>query len=148
MANAPMTNAPRATSAGRPTGVTILAVLSAIGGIFGIVGGIALVGFGGVAAGSGAGGAGGIVAILGLVALVLSIISLVLAYGFWTLKPWAWPLGVGVQIASLIITVIGILLSGDIVGGLVGNIVGIAIAAIILYYLFQPHVKAAFGRPA
>jgi hypothetical protein len=28
----------------------------------------------------------------------------------------------------------------------VSAIISIAIAAAILYYLFQPHVKAAFGR--
>jgi hypothetical protein len=148
MTNAPMTNAPRATTGARPTGVTILAVLSAIGGILGILGSIALIGLGGVAAGSGQGGLGGLAAIVGLVTLVVSIVSLVLAYGFWTLKPWAWPLGVAVQIIGLILTALTVLGSGDIVGSLVANIISIAISVIILYYLFQPHVKAAFGRPA
>jgi hypothetical protein len=145
--NAPP-NAPMTTPAERPTGVTILAILAAIGGVFGILGGIVLIGAGGVAAGAGAGGLGGLAAIFGLVTLVLAVVSLVLAYGFWTLKPWAWPLGVGLQIASLVFTAITILLSGDIVSGLTGSIIGIVISIIILYYLFQPHVKAAFGRPA
>lgn len=149
MTNAPM-NAPGPTTTGaaRPTGVTILAILSAIGGVLGILAGIALLGLGGVAAGSGAGAIGGLAALFGLLTLVLSVLNLVLAYGFWTLKPWAWPLGVGLQIASLVVTAITILLSGDIVGGITSSIIGIVISIIILYYLFQPHVKAAFGRPA
>ena len=35
--------------------------------------------------------------IAGLIVLVYSVLSLALAYGFWTLKPWAWPLGVAVE---------------------------------------------------
>jgi hypothetical protein len=136
------------TPAERPTGVTILAILAAIGGVFGLLGGIVLLGAGGLAAGGGQAALGGLAAIFGLLALVLGVLNLALAYGFWTLKPWAWPLGVGLQIASLVITAITILLSGDIVGGITSSIIGIVISVIILYYLFQPHVKAAFGRPA
>jgi hypothetical protein len=40
--------------------------------------------------------------ILGLVA----ILQLVLAYGIWELRSWAWPLGVGVTIAAISLTVL------------------------------------------
>ena len=124
----------------RPTGITILAVLAAIGGVFSILGGIALVGLGGALA---TGGLGGMAALVGFLVLILGVLYLVLAYGFWTLQPWAWLLGVGLQAASIVLTLI------QLIGGtsnIVSAVISIAISAAILYYLYQPHVKAAFGR--
>jgi uncharacterized membrane protein (DUF2068 family) len=121
----------------RPTGVTILAVLAAIGGVFGIIGGLALVGFGGAVAGA------GLAMIVGLFLLVYGVLALFLAYGFWTLKPWAWTLGVGLQAAGIVLNILQFVNDSK---QLVSAIVSIAIAAVVLWYLFQPHVKAAFGR--
>ena len=126
----------------RPTGVTVLAILAAIGGVFGILGGLALVGFGGVAAAGGVAG-GGLATIVGLLLLAYGVLALVLAYGFWTLKPWAWTLGVGLQAAGIVINILQFVNDSR---QLVSAIVSIAISALILWYLFQPHVKAAFGR--
>ncbi len=86
----------------RPTGITVLAVLAAIGGVFGILGGLALIGVGTFVASST--GLGGLAAILGLIALAYGVLSLVLAYGFWTLQPWAWTLGVGLEVAGVVIS--------------------------------------------
>ncbi len=129
-------------TATRPTGITILAVLSAIGGVLGILAGLALFALGGVAAASGAGALFGLGAIFGLIALVIGVLSLAFAYGAWTLKPWAWPLGVGLQIASLALSALTILGGGDISS----QLISVVIAGVILYYLFQPSIKAVFGR--
>ena len=124
-------------------GITILAVLSAIGGVLTILGGIALIGLGGVAgASSGSAALFWMGAICGLLLLVSGIASLAFAYGAWTLQPWAWTLGVALQIISLALSVLSIVGGGDISS----QIISIAIAAIILYYLMQPTIKAAFGR--
>jgi hypothetical protein len=132
-----------APAAARPMGITILAVLSAIGGVLGLLGGIALVGLGGLAAAStGTAAYFGLGAIWGVLLLATAIASLVFAYGAWTLKPWAWPLGVALQIISLALALLTILSGGDISG----QIISIVISAIILYYLFQPNIKAVFGR--
>lgn len=125
----------------RPTGITVLAVLAAIGGVFGILGGLALIGVGTVVASSS--GLGGLAAILGLIALAYGILSLVLAYGFWTLQPWAWTLGVGLEVAGIVINVLQYINNTSAIGG---TIFSIAINAIVLWYLYQPNVKAAFGR--
>ena len=72
------------------------------------------------------------------------VASLAFAYGAWTLKPWAWPLGVGLgDHASLALWAGLAVISG---GDISGQIIGVAISAIILYYLFQPSIKVAFGR--
>jgi uncharacterized membrane protein (DUF2068 family) len=125
----------------RPTGITVLAILAAIGGVFGILGGLALIGVGTVVASST--GLGGLAAILGLIALAYGILSLVLAYGFWTLQPWAWTLGVGLEVAGIVINVLQYINNTSALGG---TIFSIAINAIVLWYLYQPNVKAAFGR--
>lgn len=119
----------------RPLGVTILAILAAIGGVLGLLGSLALLGF--------FSAAGGLVLILGLVTLVLSVLYLVFAYGAWTLQPWAWTLGVGLTVASIIFTVIGLTQGTQ---ELVSALISLVISGVILYYLYQPDVKAAFGR--
>src|SRR3712207_1825572 len=70
----------------RPLGITILAILAAVAGVLGLLGSLTLLGFG--------------LGIYGLLFLVLSVVYLVFAYGAWTLKPWAWTLGVGLSVAS------------------------------------------------
>jgi hypothetical protein len=130
------------TTSARPQGVTILAILAAIGGVLGIIAGAALLGFGGVAAGSGGGFLAGFIAILGLIAIAQSALLLAFAYGAWTLQPWAWTLGVVAEVVGLILSGLFIL-NGAAISS---QIVGIVIAAAILYYLFTPNVKAAFGR--
>jgi hypothetical protein len=128
-------------AAARPTGITILAVLAGIGGVFLILGGIAAVGLGGLA-GSSSGSAviGGFVAFFGILFLILGVVYLAFAYGAWTLKRWAWTLGIAGQVVSLALAAL------NAVSGNGVNIVGILISVAILYYLWTPAVKAAFGR--
>ena len=90
-------------------------------------------------AGSGLGGLG---FVAGLIVLAYSLLSLALAYGFWTLKPWAWPLGVGVQALGILQAVLQFMDTGQ----FFSLLFSLVIAGVILWYLFQPHVKAAFGR--
>lgn len=125
----------------RPTGITVMAVLSAIGGVFGLLASVALLGLG--AAVSATSGLGGLAFVAGIIVLAYSILSLVLAYGFWTLKPWAWPLGIGVQVLGIVQAVLQFMDDGS---RLVSLVISLAIAGVILWYLYQPHVKAAFGR--
>ena len=125
----------------RPTGITVMAVLSAIGGVFGLLASLALLGLG--AAATATGGLGGLAFLAGIIILAYSILSLVLAYGFWTLKPWAWPLGIGVQVLGIIQAVLQFMNNST---NVVSLVISLAIAGVILWYLYQPHVKAAFGR--
>lgn len=130
-------------AAARPMGITVLAVLSAIGGVLGILGGVALIGLGGLAAAStGSAAFFGLGAIWGVLLLATAVASLAFAYGAWTLKPWAWPLGVALAIISLVLSALTVISGGDISG----QIISVVIQAIILYYLFQPSIKALFGR--
>lgn len=119
----------------RPLGITILAILAAIAGVLGLLGSLLIMGL--------LMAAGGLYMLIGLITLVLSILYILFAYGAWTLKPWAWTLGVGLSAASIVLTLIGLTQGNQ---ELVGALISLAISGAILYYLFQPDVKAAFGR--
>lgn len=134
----------------RPTGVTIIAVLMAIAGIVMIIAGISAVavapflpaafpsqnlptGFstamlGGLAVGSGA------------FMLVLGVAGLVISYGLFKGRAWAWTAAVVLSIIGVVMSVVAI------VTGNFGSIVSLIINGVILYYLYRPHVKAYFGR--
>jgi len=106
----------------RPLGVTIIAILMIIVGILSIAGGAILFLLG------------------GFVLVAVGIASIVVAYGLWKGKRWAW-------IITLILSVIG-LISGIIYLALgkfqeIGHVI---INGVIIYYLYRPNVKAFFGK--
>lgn len=133
----------------RPTGVTILAVLALIGGLLNLF-------FGGFEALMGpmvgeqmveqTGDAstaafGGAMAIMGIGLLIVGVLQLVVAFGLFTLKGWAWMLAVVLQVIAVIINALK--LGGE---NMLPAAIAILISAGILYYLFRPNVKQAFGR--
>jgi hypothetical protein len=108
----------------RPLGVTIIAILTIIGGIGFLASGIA-----GLSAG------------IGAALIALGIAYFVMAYGLWKGKGWAWTI-------TIILSFIGIALGvASIAIGNIGAIFHIIINAIVVYYLYRPHVKAFFGKP-
>ena len=125
------------TMRARPTGVTILAVLAAIGGVFGLLGGFGVLFVGGVVASPA-------VMVLGLCALAYAALLIAFAYGAWTLQPWAWSLGVAVAIVGIVVSILQVLLGGS---SIFSQIISVLIDGGILYYLNQPAIKSAFGRP-
>jgi len=133
----------------RPMGVTILAILAAVGGIARIIEGIGLIGFGllgavvSVATGVAASFlAGGFAVVWGVLIIILASVYLVLAYGAWFLKPWAWLVGVGVAGLTVLVALVN-LIGGR---GFGDFVIAVAIAGAILYYLFTPEIKKVFGR--
>jgi uncharacterized membrane protein (DUF2068 family) len=81
--------------------------------------------------------------IFGAIGLVSALLYLAFGFGAWTLKPWAWMLGIigaGISIASNLLS----LISGN--ASIVGAVISLIIPGVILWYLFRPDIKAAFGR--
>jgi hypothetical protein len=77
---------------------------------------------------------------LGAVLIIVGLVDLALGVGCFMAWPWVWTVGV-------IFTVIGLLISiASLFTSRAGAIISIIIAVVILYYLFQPHVKAYFGK--
>ena len=107
----------------RPLGVTVIAILTVIGGIIFLVSGLVLLIIG-----------------IGIILLALGIAYLVMAYGLWKGKGWAWTI-------TLILSAIGIIVAVvSIATGNVGGIISIIINGVIIYYLYRPSVKAFFGK--
>ncbi len=139
----------------RPIGVTILAVLEFISaGLVLLLGLLLTVGLSALGA-MGRGGEGGsilgVLAALGAAAgvfvMILAIIPLAIGIGLWKLKNWARIVVIvfaGLGALGNIVRVIWGLSSGDMVST-VGGIIGLGIQGLILWYMFQPHVKQAFG---
>jgi uncharacterized membrane protein (DUF2068 family) len=156
----------------RPTGVTILGVLFVIAGAFTLLGGIAtLVAIPFVSnvnpnvIGNNelqlngqqplltpseqtalAQGSGSILTVLGAVLIPLGIASLVVAYGLFKGKSWAWFVAVALSIIGLVVNVISLVTSN--MGAITGALVGIAINAIVLYYLSRRNVRQYFAKVA
>jgi hypothetical protein len=136
----PSAPTPTAT-AGRPTGITILAVLAAIAGVFALLGGLTLLASGGfIGAATGSGALGGLAALVGAVLIVSGAASLFFAWGAWGLQPWAWTLGVIIQAVNIVLGLF------QLINGNAGALLSIVIAGAITYYLFRPEIKGAFGR--
>jgi uncharacterized membrane protein (DUF2068 family) len=154
----------------RPTGVTILGVLFVIAGAFSLLGGIAtLVAIPFVANVNPnvvnnelqfngqqplmpseqtalAQGSGSILTVLGALLIPLGIASLVVAYGLFKAKRWAWYVAVVLSIIGIVVNVISLVTSN--MGAIAGALVGIAINAIVLYYLSRRSVREYFGKVA
>jgi lysylphosphatidylglycerol synthetase-like protein (DUF2156 family) len=71
--------------------------------------------------------------------IVIGILALLVGWGLWAGKGWAWWLTVILQALGIVSSLASLAL-GDPTA-----ILSLIIAAIILYYFFKPHVKAYFG---
>ena len=112
----------------RPLGVTIIAILQFIAAIWFIFVGYTLFLVGA------AFGLPGLGAIFGGVFLIIGIFGFIIGWGLWTLKGWAWMFAFIVNLLSVIIALISF------------DIASLIIPLIIVFYLNQGEVKAAFGR--
>lgn len=151
----------------RPTGVTILGVLFVIGGAFALLGGIGTL----VAIPFAANvvpnavnngleingfpltpsqesvlieGSGPVLTVLGAILIPLGITSLVVAYGLFKAKTWAWSIAVVLSAFLFAINIIS-LVTGNI-SAITGALIGMAINAIVLYYLSRRNVRQYFGK--
>lgn len=117
----------------RPLGVTILGILWIIGGLLALIGGIGVAAFVGIFAGA-------LGAAIGVAFVIIGLIDLALGVGCFMAWPWVWPVGVILSVISILVGIVNIFSVGA------SALIGIVIAAIILWYLFQPQVKKYFGK--
>lgn len=84
---------------------------------------------------------GGIIGLaLGFVLVIVGIIEIILGIGCFKAWGWVWTVGVIITIISLVAGILDLFTRG------MGALIGIAISAIILWYLFQANVKSYFGK--
>jgi uncharacterized membrane protein (DUF2068 family) len=137
-----MSNSITETPRRRPVGVTIIAVLDIIVGLLVLIG--AILGFLGLGlAGERIPGAIDAVAGVALgVAVIIGIAQLVVGWGLWTLKRWAFWTTVVLEILTIADHLFAWLVHHISIASLIGNIV---IPVIIVVYLFADrNVREAF----
>ncbi len=86
---------------------------------------------------------GGLGIAFGAVLVPLAIVSFIVAYGLLKGKGWAWTVTLILSIISIVFNAISIAATA---GANLGGIISIIISAVIIYYLYRPHVKAYFGK--
>jgi hypothetical protein len=132
----------------RPVGVTIFAVIAIIYGIFNLL--LVFLGLIGIAL-----NASGVAALatkydVGTLVYaviwdaILGILYLVFGIGAFRLKGWAWTMGVVALVLDVVRSIMGYFISGFSVTSIITSV----IALLLLWYLFRPNVRAAFGRAA
>lgn len=149
----------------RPIGVTIIAILTIISGILLLLSGIALVALGTLFLANPADSTsshavsqffGIISAPIGGVFLAIGIGYIVMFYGQLKGKGWAWTITIILLVVGIAIQIVSTSVGGvfttslhntnNVISGIVGSIIGIAINVVVLYYLYRPHVRAYFGK--
>jgi len=139
----------------RPTGVTVIAVLAFVGTAFLVIFGIlaflggafigAMIGSGVQAQGSGAAGAGlgaFIGAIIGVIFLVMAAVYLICGIGLWKLKEWGRMLTIVITAIGMVLALFNLLHFHPITMFFI--LVRLGIGGLIIWYLSQPQIKAAF----
>ena len=107
--------------------MTILAVLEIIAGLLGLFSGFTLVTLGSLIP-----FLAGFAVAIGAVILLLGVVDLIVGYGLWSLKSWAWMVALIVNIINLILNAVQF------------NILGAVINIIIILYLQQGDIKSRF----
>jgi len=139
----------------RPTGVTILAVIALIAGVTHIAAGLGDIGIGGGFLSDVGFGErlDAVMQVVGLILIAVGVVGVVTAFGLFSERNWAWLIArlwasvcvvVGVIAAAL--SFLGDTVTSNIAATIVGSFVPAVAAAVVLWYLYRPNVRAAFGR--
>ncbi|MFW9835156.1 MAG: hypothetical protein ACFFEK_14245 [Candidatus Thorarchaeota archaeon] len=119
----------------RPLGVTILAVLLIIGAILNLIGTPANLYYGGLYAGYYA---------------LIAIVDLIIGIALFQMVPWSRIAAIIMQVISLVVGFVMVFWIGSLLGGmfltilLIGMAPSIIISLIVIIYLMQGSIKAAF----
>ncbi len=116
-----------APSGGRPLGVTIIALLQIIGGLLGL--GLSVIA---IMAAAIIPIFGFLFLILGVFAALVALVGLIVGWGLWTLKSWAWMIALILNIINIILALWPF------------QPVSLIIPLIIVIYLQQGEVKSTF----
>lgn len=125
----------------RPMGISVLALLALLAALPALVAGLALVGV--ATLGPTVPVTDGFMYAVGAGTLIYAGLSLILAYGFWSMRSWAWMAGVALQVLGMATTLSQFAYEDR---NVVSVVISLSLNAVILLYLFRADVKAAFGR--
>ena len=139
----------------RPTGVTILAAIALVAGVADIVAGLGNVGIGGgFLTDHGFGeNLDRIMTIVGLAMAAVGVLGVVTGIGLVQERNWAWlltrlwaSLCIVVGLVSAGLSLLGDTITSGILATILGGLVPAVAAVVVLWYIYRPDVRAAFGR--
>ena len=119
----------------RPTGVSIIAILLILGGalgLFAIPGNFLLYGL-----------------IFGAIYSAIGVVNLIVGISMWGMKPWSRQVAIIMQIIGMIniigtAALFGAIIPGGFIFILIGFAPSVVISLIVILYLMQGSIKAAF----
>jgi hypothetical protein len=132
-----------------------MAVIAAGAGIIDIAAGLGDIAIGGgfwTDQGFGT-GLDGAMTVVGVILLVVGALGVATGFGLWQGRNWAWliarlwaSLCIIAGLVGAGLAILGGTLTSEILATIIGSAVPAVGAAVVLWYLYQPQVKAAFGR--
>ncbi len=122
------------TTPRRPLGITIISILLFIQAIFEII--VGIIAFVGTTLASPLAGL-----LVGWIPLAIGVLLFILAWGLWTLKPWAYWATLIVEIVSIVTHFLGYGQTHSILAIISGGIISIII---VIYLLVDGNVRRAF----
>jgi hypothetical protein len=124
----------------RPLGITIIAAVLGISALLAVV--ILILGLTHVSVAGLGSQMSPLASIVLLIALILGMFEVALAWGLWTLRPWAFWTTVVVEAVRFIVALYTVFFLQRI---FISGIIGLILPVIVLIYLFaDPNVRAAF----
>ena len=139
----------------RPMGVTILAAIALVAGIADIAAGLGNVGIGGgFLTDHGFGETlDTVMTIVGLLLAAVGVLGVVTGVGLIQERNWAWlltrlwaSLCIVVGLVSAGLSLLGDTVTSGILATILGGLVQAIAAVVVLWYIYRPYVRAAFGR--
>ena len=130
----------RIGSRGRPMGVIVIAIVFLLGVVLNFVSAVDLLGFAGTRP---VAERGALAVPVGWLLMISAALSIPTAYGVFAMTSWGWALAVGMSVVAFVQNALMALNDPSV---LVGMVVTAVVPGLILWYLFRPHIKAAFGR--
>ncbi|HTI12975.1 MAG TPA: hypothetical protein VL461_00190 [Dictyobacter sp.] len=116
----------------RPVGVTVVAILLAILGVLGVIGFFnSLI----------LSGSNGTWISLSLLDGIIAVLEIVLAWGLWTLKPWAFWTTVVILVLDMVSAIVAYTTSANTLALFAGLVIPIIL---LLYLFFDRAVRSAF----
>jgi len=124
----------------RPTGVTVVAILEVIIGVLYVSEGLLLIAGAKLAGVASSTKLSADVGPFGAIILVLGLFAILISYGIWTRKRWAWTYAITISALGILTNVTAFFF------GLTFSVLGAALALLVIYYLTRPNVKAFFPK--
>jgi hypothetical protein len=124
----------------RPMGVIVIAIVLLLGVVVNFAAAADLLGFAGART---VAERGAIAVPVGWLLVIAGVLSIPAAYGVFAMTSWGWALAVGLNVMAFVQNALMYLNDASV---LVAMVVTAIVPALILWYLFRPHIRAAFGR--